>query len=240
MKKLLLFLSLALTNLAVASERRILFEQNFIVSTGFDYETGFIKIRPGNLDLQSFEVTQAGSYCFLSINSVHYQGSDYKLKRAKFDLTTKTFAVEKNDQVRFINISFKQSNYDNAPCRVKVFGNTRDATEDHPDEDDNEGDRSKEELVGAFTYTGGFQKNLSIAFDARDGIKEIRVEIPEFCQGAKVLEIGTVVDGVFYKATLNQNKTYTTSILGEDQVTQIRAALNGPKDKNCDIPVYLK
>lgn len=103
------------------------------------------------------------------------------------------------------------------------------------------GPAANEKLIGALNFKGGFQNDVKLAVTTKAVVTQIRLAIPEYCKGLEVLELGTVSEGIYDKATYVKNSKYAFSInKGAGlRIGAIEAALNGPPALQCSIPVYL-
>ena len=96
-------------------------------------------------------------------------------------------------------------------------------------------------LLGAVTSRGGFQQHLPMVLGTPSLVKTVRIDIPAFCAGTEVLEVGTVSDGVYTATTTTDaNNTFGVNNSNGLIVSEILVSLNAPTTATCTLPVYVQ
>ena len=100
-------------------------------------------------------------------------------------------------------------------------------------------DSDLEEYAGVISHQGGFQYRLRVEMEFTYETQFFRIDIPNYCQGLAVDEVGLETSNGFVAAELfdaSQSKYRFADPLRLDHLT---ISLNAPLDKACDLPVYV-
>lgn len=95
-------------------------------------------------------------------------------------------------------------------------------------------------MLGALSYQGGFgQIDIPVTGSK---VTHFWVRLPQFCNGVEVLEAGTVTENQYDKARLVDPTKMVFEVNGGagSRASALRVTFNGPRDKVCDVPVYIK
>lgn len=196
------------------------------------YTTGVVTVVGAPRYVRRIKLVSVGSpYCHLVVDSLAYTStSPGELKLAHPTGTDATFDIY-DGVIYVLSINFHQVDYDGVVCNLRVLDDSAPPSPPPPTP-------KPELLLGAVHYTGGFDANASLRVSVSFPVGALRFAVPSFCGPVDVLEAGTVVSGVYYKASTADQKSFTVDTLGAHAVTEVRAALNGPTTSVCDIPVY--
>jgi hypothetical protein len=94
-------------------------------------------------------------------------------------------------------------------------------------------------LSGGAEYNGGFAASLEVNISSATRIKGFRIDIPDFCSDAEILEAGTITEGNYDAATLiDADKGLYQVATGSVRASRIVFSMNGPFDSRCFVPVY--
>lgn len=101
---------------------------------------------------------------------------------------------------------------------------------------------AEETFVGVLDYQGGYDPNLMIPIYPARKVKGYRIAIPAYCTGIEVLESGVTMESTYEKSKLLDKGTNSYAVNDGHGliISGINMKLNGPAEKNCTIPIYIK
>lgn len=94
-------------------------------------------------------------------------------------------------------------------------------------------------IAGVARYGGGFVQRMNVPVETRDKVVKVKVAVPSFCNGAEVLELGTITEGVYEPASDRGGDVFSINRGAGSRISSVQLSINGPRQASCDIPVWI-
>ncbi len=133
-----------------------------------------------------------------------------------------------------IRFDFSSNYLRSITCTFNIYASGNSVTPPNPP-------AGEGEIVGAVQYQGGFTQAADLELAETAVVNQIEVLVPEFCEGVEILELGTVIDGTYFRAkpVAAGSRRYSVNNGAGFPTKGIRLTLNGPQSLACALPVKI-